>query len=71
MDTAKKAGAVTEVLESEDRTAAIIAFARAKRITQIFVSHSPRKTWRERFFGDPVLRLIRQTEGIDIRVFPR
>jgi two-component system, OmpR family, sensor histidine kinase KdpD len=64
-------GATTEVLESDDPISAIVEFARENRITQIFIGHSVHNTWRERFFGDPVLRLIRVAEGIDVRVFPR
>jgi two-component system sensor histidine kinase KdpD len=69
-DAAKKAGASTEVLESDDPISAIVEFAREKRITQIFIGHSDRNSWRDRLFGDPVLRLIRAAEGIDVRVFP-
>src|ERR1700675_172101 len=69
-DAAKKAGASTEVLESNDPISAMVEFAREKRITQIFIGHSAHNTWRDRFFGDPVLRLIRAAEGIDVRVFP-
>jgi two-component system, OmpR family, sensor histidine kinase KdpD len=69
-DAAKKAGASTEVLESDDPISAIVEFAREKRITQIFIGHSDRNSWRDRVFGDPVLRLIREAEGIDVRVFP-
>jgi two-component system sensor histidine kinase KdpD len=69
-DAAKKAGASTEVLESDDPISAIVEFARQKRITQIFIGHSDRNSWRDRVFGDPVLRLIRAAEGIDVRVFP-
>ena len=70
LEAAQKAGATTEVLESDDAIPAIIDFARQKRITQIFVGHSVHNTWRDRLFGDPVLRLIRAAEGIDVRVFP-
>src|SRR5450432_1108138 len=69
-DAAKKVGASTEVLESNDPISAMVEFARQKRITQIFIGHSARNTWRDRLFGDPVLRLIRAAEGIDVRVFP-
>jgi two-component system sensor histidine kinase KdpD len=71
IDLAEKAGATTAVLEGEDPVSAIMKFAREKRITQIFIGHSARNTWRERIFGDPVRRLIREAEGIDVRVFPR
>jgi len=70
LDAAEKAGAKVEVLESEDPIEAILEFARERRITQIFMGHSAHDTWRDRFFGDPVLRLIREAEGIDVRVFP-
>jgi len=69
-DVAKKAGASTELLESDDPISSIVEFARQKRITQIFIGHSAHDTWRDRLFGDPVLRLIRAAEGIDVRVFP-
>lgn len=69
-DEAKKAGAATEILESDDPISAIVEYARQKRITQIFIGHSAHNTLRDRFFGDPVLRLIRAAEGIDVRVFP-
>jgi two-component system, OmpR family, sensor histidine kinase KdpD len=71
LDSAREAGATIEVLENDDPIEAITAFAREKRITQIFVGHGSEKNWRDRLFGDPVLRLIRATKGIDVRVFPR
>jgi two-component system sensor histidine kinase KdpD len=71
IEAAKKAGAITEVLKSDDPIAAIIEFAREKRITQIFIGHSAHHTWRKRLLGDPVRRMIRKAEGIDVRVFPR
>ena len=70
LEAARKAGAATEVLESDDPIAAITEYARQKRITQIFIGHGSHENWRDRFFGDPVLRLIRAAEGIDVRVFP-
>ncbi len=71
MDAATRAGAITGLLESDDPISTILRFAREKRITQIFIGHSAHQTWRKRIFGDPVRRLIREAEGIDIRVFPR
>jgi two-component system sensor histidine kinase KdpD len=69
-DAAKEAGAATEILESDEPISAIVDFARQQRITQIFIGHSAHNSWRDRLFGDPVLRLIRAAEGIDVRVFP-
>lgn len=71
LDSARQAGATAEVLESDDPIEAISDFAHQKRITQIFVGHSSRRNWSDRLFGDPLLRLIRATEGMDIRVFPQ
>lgn len=71
IEAAQKAGAITEVLENADPVSAIIEFAREKRITQIFIGHSGRHTWLNKLLGDPVRRLIREAEGVDIRVFPR
>ena len=70
LEFAHQAGATTEVLESDDPIQAIIEFAQRKRVTQIFIGHGSHGNWRDRLFGDPVLRLIRATEGIDVRVFP-
>jgi two-component system, OmpR family, sensor histidine kinase KdpD len=70
LETARNADAAIEVLESDDPIPAIIKFAREKRITQIFMGHGSHKNWRNRFFGDPVRRLIRAAEGMDVRVFP-
>jgi K+-sensing histidine kinase KdpD len=71
MELARQAGATTEILESENPVEAITEFARQKRITQIFISHGSHRSWRDLLFGDPILRLVRSTEGIDVRVFPR
>jgi two-component system, OmpR family, sensor histidine kinase KdpD len=70
LESARQAGATTEVLESDDPIAAITEFAHQKRITQIFIGHGSQESWRDLFFGDPILRLIRATKGIDVRVFP-
>ena len=70
LEAAGQAGATTEVLESDDPISAIVDFAREKRITQIFIANSDHNSWRDRIFGDPVLRLIRAADGIDVRVFP-
>jgi len=68
--SAREAGATTEVLESDDPIGAITEFAKQKRITQIFIGHGSHANWRDQLFGDPILRLVRATEGIDVRVFP-
>jgi two-component system sensor histidine kinase KdpD len=59
-----------ERLESRDPIRAILQCARARGITQIFVGHNLRRSWRNRLGGGPLDRLIRDAEGIDVRVFP-
>jgi two-component system, OmpR family, sensor histidine kinase KdpD len=70
LEAARNSGATIEVLERENPIPAITEFAREKRITQIFVGHGSHENWRDRLFGDPVIRLIRAAEGMDVRVFP-
>ena len=60
-----------ETLEGKDPIAAILEYARAHGITQIFVGHHIRPGWRDRLGGTPLDRLIRDAEGIDVRVFPQ
>jgi K+-sensing histidine kinase KdpD len=67
---ARDAGAKVEVLASDDPMEAILRFARDKSITQIFMGHSLRQSWWSRMFGNPVDRLIRNAEGIDVCIFP-
>jgi len=67
---AREAGARVEVLTDEDPIQAILKFARGNRITQIFIGHSLREGLWNRLFGNPVDRLIRSAEGMDVCVFP-
>ena len=60
-----------DILEGKDPVTAILEYARSHGITQIFVGHNLRRTWRARLGGTPLDRLIRDAEGIDIRVFPQ
>jgi two-component system sensor histidine kinase KdpD len=57
-------------LEARDPIKAILGYAREHGITQIFVGHNLRQSWRNRLGGSPLDRLIRDAEGIDVRVFP-
>jgi two-component system sensor histidine kinase KdpD len=70
LQIARESGAQIHVLEGEDPVEAIVDFARAHGITQIFIGHSKRENWKSRWFGDPVDQLIRSAKGIDIQVFP-
>lgn len=66
---ARKLGAEVSVLEGADPMSEIIKFAREHRVTQIFIGHTQRSSWR--FWApNPVDRLIEAAEGIDVRIFP-
>jgi two-component system sensor histidine kinase KdpD len=60
-----------EILEGKDPIQKILQYAREHGVTQIFVGHNLRRTWRSRLGGTPLDRLIRDAEGIDVRVFPQ
>ncbi len=60
-----------DVLEGRDPVATILGYARRHNITQMFVGHSLRRTWTARLWGTPLDRLVREAEGIDVRVFPQ
>lgn len=66
----RKVNAHVHLLESEDPIHAIIEFARQHVITQIFIGHSSHENLWDRLWGSFVDRLIRQAEGMDVRVFP-
>jgi len=63
--------AQVETLEGRDPIRTILDYARSHGITQIFVGHHLRRNWRSRLGGTPLDRLIRDAEGIDVRVFPQ
>ncbi len=66
----REAGAEIAVVNAANPIRAILDFAQEKRITQIYLGHSRRSSWRDRLFGNPVDRLIRQAKGIDVHIFP-
>jgi two-component system sensor histidine kinase KdpD len=59
-----------ETLEGADPIRAILDYARAHRITQLFVGHNLRRTWRTRLAGGLLDRLIDSAGDMDVRVFP-
>jgi two-component system, OmpR family, sensor histidine kinase KdpD len=67
---AREAGARIETLDDEDPVGAIARFAHEHRVTQLFVGHSMRGGWWQRFAGGPLDRLIRAADGMDVHVFP-
>jgi K+-sensing histidine kinase KdpD len=68
---ARAQGAHVETLHGKDAIKTILDYARGHGITQIFVGHNRRRTWRSRLGGTPLDQLIRDAEGIDVRVFPQ
>ncbi|MEO8257734.1 MAG: hypothetical protein ABI868_10365 [Acidobacteriota bacterium] len=60
-----------EIVDGQDPIQTILEYARQEGITQIFVGHNLRRTWRSHLGGTPLDRLIRDAEGIDVRVFPQ
>jgi len=67
---ANAAGVHIEILEGDDPAEAILAFARSRGITQLFVGHSQR-TGLARLKGSPLDKLIWEGHGIDVCVFPQ
>jgi two-component system, OmpR family, sensor histidine kinase KdpD len=60
-----------DVLEGRDPVATISEYARRHGITQMFVGHTLTRTWTARLRGTPLDRLVREAEGMDVRVFPQ
>jgi two-component system, OmpR family, sensor histidine kinase KdpD len=60
-----------DVLEGNDPAATILDYARRHNITQMFVGHTLNRSWTARLWGSPLGRLVRQAEGMDVRVFPQ
>ena len=66
---ARKLGAEVHVIEGEDPIETIIGFAREQRITQVFIGHTQQSAWKI-WARSPVDRLIKEAEGMDVRIFP-
>jgi two-component system, OmpR family, sensor histidine kinase KdpD len=66
---AKAAGAQIEILEGEDPVDCLVGFAKSRGITQLFIGHTQNsKRWP---WSDPVDKLIRLSQGMDVRIFPQ
>jgi len=70
LSIARAANARIEMLDGQDPVETILRYAREHGITQIFVGHSTRRNWSDRFGGSPLDRLILGANDIDVRVFP-
>ena len=67
---ARAMGAEVTVLEGLDPLDAILAFARRKAVTQIFIGHSLHEGGWRRLWSNFVNRLIRAADGVDVTIFP-
>ncbi|MGH9584598.1 MAG: universal stress protein [Bryobacteraceae bacterium] len=67
---AREKGVETVEIDGEDPVEALLRYARQRGITQIYAGHRGPEHWWGRLFGSNLDRLIRQAEGIDVRVFP-
>jgi two-component system, OmpR family, sensor histidine kinase KdpD len=70
LECAEEAGAKVAALDGADEVATLLQFAREHSITQIFVGHGARGGVWQRLFGGPLDRIIRESDGIDVRIFP-
>ena len=55
---AREAQARIEILDGQDPIETLLKFAHEHGVTQIFVGHSTREQWWERFTGTPLDRII-------------
>jgi two-component system, OmpR family, sensor histidine kinase KdpD len=66
---ARESGAFAEILSGDDPVDALIDCARSRGITQLFIGHTQSSgPWP---WSNPVHRLIRRSQGMDIRIFPQ
>jgi two-component system sensor histidine kinase KdpD len=59
-----------QILEGRDPIRAILDFAVAEGVTQLYVGHNLQRNWRALLRGSLLDRLIDEAEGMDVRVFP-
>jgi len=67
---ASAAGAHIEILEGDGPAETLLEFARSRGVTQLFVGHSQR-SGLARLRASPLDKLIWQSHGLDVRVFPQ
>jgi two-component system sensor histidine kinase KdpD len=71
LEFARAAGARIAILEGKDPVQAILDFANAGGVTQLFIGHSQRSGVWSRVWGNPVDKLLSHSHGMDVRVFPQ
>lgn len=67
---ARAQDAQVRILEGRDPIRAILDFARAEGVTQLYVGHNLQRSWRAMLTGSLLDRLIDEADGFDVRVFP-
>jgi two-component system, OmpR family, sensor histidine kinase KdpD len=70
LEEARAVRAEVVILRGADFVGSILDYAQQHGITQIYVGHSQRQGFWQRFASNPVERLIAESVGIDVRVFP-
>lgn len=68
---ARAAGAHVEILEADDPAEALLALAKSRGVTQLFVGHTQRSGIKPWIAGSPIDKFIRLSQGMDVRVFPQ
>ncbi len=71
LEAGRAAGAQIVELEGENPVAAILDYAKAHGVTQLFVGHSQQRGVLARIRRNPVEKFIRNSQNMDIRVFPQ
>lgn len=70
LDHARQLGAEVHIVHAPDPICEILRFAREHRVTQIYMGHTLQPAWKF-WKRRPVSRLIREAEGMDVRLFPQ
>lgn len=65
---AEQLGAKSRIIQSPQTVDAILDFARKNNFTKIILGHSTRSSWKQRFFGSLVNKIIQKSGPIDIYV---
>jgi len=65
------AGIPIQILDGADAVETLLEFAQARGITQLFIGHTQQSSLWSRVLGDPVDKLIRRSQGMDVRIFPQ
>lgn len=67
----QEAGIPIQILEGTDPVETLLEFARSKGISQLFIGHTQQSSLWSRMMGDPVDKIIRRSQGMDVRIFPQ